>query len=54
MAELRKLRLAKLLELDKILHKLGFKVQILLFDLLTLVVLKLQKLYFDLRKLFVL
>jgi hypothetical protein len=46
--------LAKLLELDKILHDLGFELQKLPFDLLTLVGLELQKLCFDLRELFVL
>jgi hypothetical protein len=44
--------LAKLLELDKILHDLGFELQNLLFDLLTLFDMKLQKLCFDLQKLF--
>ena len=38
-AELRRLRLAKLQELDKVLHRLGFKLQKLHFDLLKLLVL---------------
>lgn len=48
-AELRKLRLVKLHELDKILHKLCFKLQRLPVDLLKLlVVLKLQTVLLEL------